>query len=390
MYYFDYAATTPLHPEASNVYAKLSQACYGNTSSLHEVGGKAQNMLTFCREELASMLGVESAGVYFTSGGTESNLLSIISLAKANKHRGNHIITTLGEHPSVDSALDYLKEDGFIVTAIPFTKDGFIDLHLLEEALTSDTILVSVQHINPEIGTIQPLERIAAILKERSILFHSDCVQSFGKIDLKPIAKIVDSLTVSSHKVYGPKGVGAAYINPRHRLVPVFPGLVHESGFRGGTVNVPGIAAFITAAKKTEETLKRKETYSTFRNAFLKKVMQQPELFTIYQSNDIDQQLPQIIGLGVKNVEGQLIMLELNRYGFAISTGSACKVGQQHASKVMLALQADLQKSKEFIRISFGSGTTLESIDELATKLIQIAQKIHAPIMKNDSARSVL
>jgi cysteine desulfurase len=239
-----------------------------------------------------------------------------------------------------------------------------------------------VQHINPEIGTIQPLEKIGTILKERSILFHSDCVQSFGKIDLKPIAKIVDSLTISSHKVYGPKGVGVAYINPRHRLVPVFPGLVHESGFRGGTVNVPGIAAFVTAAKLAEEMINRKETYSDFRNAFLKKIVKYPELFTIYQSNDIDQQLPQIIGLGIKNVEGQLIMLELNRHGFAISTGSACKVGQQNASKVMVALQVDPQKTKEFIRISFGKGTTLESVDALTDKLVQIAQKIHAPIVK--------
>ncbi|TQR17759.1 IscS subfamily cysteine desulfurase [Psychrobacillus soli] len=382
MHYFDYAATTPLHPEAAHVYGKISQECFGNTSSLHEIGGVAQNMLAFCREELANMLGVESAGVYFTSGGTESNLLSIISLAKANKHRGKHIITTLGEHPSVDSALDYLKEDGFTVTAIPFTKEGFVDLQLLEEALTSNTILVSVQHINPEIGTMQPLDKIAAILKERSILFHSDCVQSFGKIDLKKVAKIVDSFTVSSHKVYGPKGVGVAYIHPRHRLVPVFPGLVHESGFRGGTVNVPGIAAFVTAAKQTEETLTHQETYRAFRNAFLKKIMKHSELFTVYQSNDIDQQLPQIIGLGIKNVEGQLVMLELNRHGFAISTGSACKVGQQHASKVLIALQVDLQKAKEFIRISFGSGTTLESIDALTDKLVQIAQKIHAPMMK--------
>lgn len=380
MHYFDYAATTPLHPEAAHVYVKLSEECYGNTSSLHEVGTKAENMLAFCREELAGILNVQSAGIYFTSGGTESNLLSIISLAKANKHRGNHIITTLGEHPSVDSAMSYLKEAGFIVTVIPFTEDGFVDLSLLEEALRSDTILVSVQHINPEIGTIQPLEKIAAILKGRSILFHSDCVQSFGKVDLKTIANMVDSLSISSHKIYGPKGVGATYIHPRHRLDPVFPGLVHESGFRGGTVNVPGIAAFVTAAKRMEETMNRKEIYRVFRDAFLKKMVNYPELFTIYQSENIDRQLPQIIGLGVKNVEGQLIMLELNQQGFAISTGSACKVGQQHASKVMVALRVDLQKTKEFIRISFGNRTTLESVDALGEALIQIAQKIRAPI----------
>ena len=248
MNYFDYAATTPLHPEAANVYLKLAQQCYGNTSSLHEIGAEAQNMLTYCRQQIAEMLNVNSTGIYFTSGGTESNLLSIISLAKANRHKGNHIITTAGEHPSVDSAMTYLQEEGFTVTVIPFTREGVVDLDLFQKALTAQTILASVQHINPEIGTIQPLEQIAAILRERNILLHSDCVQSFGKVDVKPVARLVDSLTISSHKIYGPKGVGMVYIHPRHRLIPVFPGLVNESGFRGGTVNVPGIAAFATAA----------------------------------------------------------------------------------------------------------------------------------------------
>ncbi|MEK5037991.1 IscS subfamily cysteine desulfurase [Sporosarcina sp. FSL K6-3457] len=380
MHYFDYAATTPLHPKAAHVYSKLAQACYGNTSSLHEVGAEAQNMLALCREELAAMLGVHAAGLYFTGGGTESNLLSIISLAKANRHQGNHIITTAGEHPSIDSALAYLQEDGFTITTIPFTKEGFVDLQLFEKALTSDTILVSIQHINPEIGTIQPLEKIAAIVKERSILLHSDCIQSFGKIDLKPIAQLVDSLTISSHKVYGPKGVGVAYIHPRHRLVPVFPGLVHEAGFRGGTVNVPGIAAFITAASHLNNL---EHVYQTFRQAFLDKIMAYPHLFTIYQTSDNLQQLSQIIGLAVKNVEGQLIMLELNRLGFAISTGSACQVGQQHASKAMMALQIDPQQAKEFIRISFGNRTTIANVEALADCLIDIALKIRQPLMIN-------
>ncbi|MEK4091682.1 MULTISPECIES: IscS subfamily cysteine desulfurase [unclassified Viridibacillus] len=380
MHYFDYAATTPLHPSAAHVYGELSQLCYGNTSSLHEVGTEAQNMLSFCREELAKMLGVDSAGVYFTAGGTESNLLSIISLAKANRHKGNHIITTMGEHPSIDSALEYLKEDGFIVTTIPFTKEGIVNLELFENALTSETVLASIQHVNPEIGTIQPLNKIAEILKDRAILLHSDCVQSFGKIDLKSIGSIVDGLTISSHKVYGPKGVGATYIHPRHRLVPVFPGLVHESGFRGGTVNVPGIAAFTTAA---DHLLKIEHQDKSFRDAFLNKIQKHHELFTIYQSCNRDLQFQNIIGLGVRNVEGQLIMLELNRLGFAISTGSACQVGKQHTSKAMMALQVPSQQAREFIRISFGQDTTLDSVKKLADRLIEIAIKTRTPIKVN-------
>lgn len=375
--YFDYAASTPLNSEAAVVYTKLSKSCFGNTSSLHEVGAEAQNILAYCRVELAKMLDVKAAGIYFTGGGTESNLLSIISLAKANRHKGNHIVTTLGEHPSVDSALEYLHDAGFVITKVPFTADGLVDLESLEQALTSDTILVSVQHINPEIGTIQPLEEIADFVKKRGILLHSDCVQSFGKVNLKSIAKLVDSFTISAHKVYGPKGVGVAYIHPRHRLVPVFPGLVHESGFRGGTVNVPGIAAFITAIKKVREYEKEANEYTIYRKAFLKKLATVPGLFTVYEANKKDKQLPQIIGLRVHNVEGQLIMLELNRLGFAISTGSACQIGQQTSSKAMLALQIKSQQAREFIRISFGKSTTLESVHALANCLIQIRQQIN-------------
>ena len=377
MYYFDYAATTPLHPDAAYVYGKLSQECFGNTSSLHEAGGEAQNMLALCRKEFAELLDVNAAGVYFTSGGTESNVLSIISLAKANRHLGTHIVTSAGEHPSVDSALDYLKTDGFTVTVVPFDENGRIDLVLFEKALQSDTILVSVQHINPELGTIQPLERIAELLAGRTILLHSDCVQSFGKMDIQPIARVVDCLTVSSHKVYGPKGVGAVYIDPRHRIVPVFPGVVHESGFRGGTVNVPGIAAFVTSAKMcTENDFDAKE-YWHFRTIMMNVIKKYPELFTVYESGDNSFQLPQIIGLGVKNLEGQLIMLELNRLGFAISTGSACQIGQQHTSKAMMALQVDSQKAKEFIRISLGAKTTAESISALTRSLIEVMQQFH-------------
>ena len=376
MNYFDYAATTPLHPEAANVYVKLAQQCYGNTSSLHEIGAEAQNMLTYCRQQIAEMLNVNSTGIYFTSGGTESNLLSIISLAKANRHKGNHIITTAGEHPSVDSAMTYLQEEGFTVTVIPFTREGVVDLDLFQKALTAQTILASVQHINPEIGTIQPLEQIAAILRERNILLHSDCVQSFGKVDVKPVARLVDSLTISSHKIYGPKGVGMVYIHPRHRLIPVFPGLVNESGFRGGTVNVPGIAAFATAAVYANDSVEQSKSFRRLRDVFLKKVALHNKWFTVYQASHEARQLPHIIGLSVKNVEGQLIMLELNRRGFAISTGSACQVGQQQTSKAMMALQIDEQKAKEFIRISFGRDTTLENVNDLAECLIDITLRI--------------
>lgn len=378
MHYFDYAATTPLHPKAANMYNKIAQTCYGNTTSLHEIGTEADNIVTYCRNQFAENLGVNPAGIYFTSGGTESNLLSIISLAKANQVKGKHIITTLGEHPSVDSALDYLKKDGFTISKIPFTTDGIVDLQALENALTNETILVSVQHINPEIGTIQPIEEIANLTKQHNVLLHSDCVQSFGKLNIQSIANVVDSLTISGHKLYGPKGIGIVYIDPKHRIVPVFPGFVHESGFRGGTLNVPAIAALSEAVEYTTSKMaKDEDQFKEYREAFLSKIKRYPEFFITYQAKMPDKQLPQIIGLCVRQMEGQLMMLELNRQGFAISTGSACKVGQLTSSKVMIALQADLQDAKEFIRISFGESTTLESVHALADQMIQIQQERH-------------
>lgn len=373
--YFDYAASTPLHLEAAKVYTTLAQNCYGNTSSLHEVGGEAQNVLTYAKQELAKFIGVEKAGIFFTGSGTESNLLSVISLALANEKKGNHIITSLGEHPSIDSALEYLRGRGFTITKIPFTAEGIIDIDQLTKAITPKTIMLSVQHINPEIGSIQPIEDISEIARKHGILLHSDCIQSFGKINLQPIAKLVDSLTISAHKIYGPKGVGVAYINPKNRIQPVFPGLVHENGFRGGTVNIPGIAAFITAIQhlQMDEDLQR---FSIYRQMVVEKLSQYPNRFTVYEQPDTKKQLPHILGFGVHHIEGQLMMLELNRRGYAISTGSACQVGQQNASKVMLALDIEEDRAREFIRISFGKTSTTENVQALIRTIIEIEQQL--------------
>lgn len=407
MKYFDYAATTPIHSDALQMYVELSKLYFGNTSSLHDIGSQAAHFLESFRKELAMQLGVEKEGIYFTSGGTEGNLLAIIALARTYAKKGLHIITSMGEHASVDSALLFLQKEGFEVTAIPFTKDGLVDLELLEKAIRKDTILVSVQHVNPEIGTIQPLADIAEIVKKYQLLFHSDCVQSFGKICLKTISSIVDCFTISSHKVYGPKGVGAIYLHPSKWVQPVFPGFHHEKGFRGGTINVPAIGAFVTAARKQiQEQSSQQQYYKKCRALFLGNLFetvvpstacrdrsmmmntvhgsnstrksnssltasQQPAV-SLYQAEDESKQLPQIIGLGLKGVEGQLTMLECNRHGFAISTGSACQVGQQNASKAMQALTVKKNQAKEFIRVSFGIDTSIEDTIHLATLLRDI------------------
>ncbi len=181
MKYFDYAATTPIDDEALKAYETVSKITYGNTSSLHDIGSKAEHLLQVCRRELAEQLGVPDAGIYFTSGGTESNLLTIISLAQTNAHKGKHIITSMGEHASVDAAINFLEKNGFTITRIPFTTEGIVDLSMLKQALRKDTILISIQHVNPEIGQSKRLEDISSLVADRGIVLHSDCIQSFGK-----------------------------------------------------------------------------------------------------------------------------------------------------------------------------------------------------------------
>ena len=370
MHYFDYAATTPTCREAADIWVSVSQQHFGNTTSLHDAGGDAQHVLSFGRTTLSRLLGIRPDGLYFTSGGTESNSLALVSLAQSARKKGKHIILSAAEHPSLHSAAIYLKQIGFRISYVPFTQNGLVDLQALQNAITDDTTVVSVQHCNPEIGTIQPIKELGAFLRPKGIYLHSDCVQSFGKLPLEDIGPLVDSLSVSSHKVHGPKGVGAVYIDPKIRTVPLFRGATQEKGFRGGTVNVPGIAAFAAAAE-----LARPEPakYAELRTLFLGILARHEDLFTVYGSTEDTEQLPQIIGLGVKHLEGQWVMLELNRRGFAVSTGSACQVGQQQSSMTMGAMNIPAHSAKGLVRISFGETSTEENVAQLAEALLEVA-----------------
>lgn len=242
MIYLDYAATTPMSAEALQTYTKAASQYFGNEQSLHDIGGTVSSLLQVCRKTFAEMIGGKEQGIFFTSGGSESNYLAIQSLLNAQNKK--HIITTPMEHASIRSYFQSLQSKGYTITEIPVDKNGLIRLIDLEEAITEDTVLASIQHGNSEIGTVQNIAEIGALLKKYNVLFHSDCVQTFGKLPIHVFEMGIDSLSVSAHKIYGPKGVGACYINPQVRWTQIFPGTSHEKGFRPGTVNVPGIAAF--------------------------------------------------------------------------------------------------------------------------------------------------
>lgn len=371
MKYFDYAASCPLDREAAEVYIQAASSYYGNASSLHDAGDQANGLLAYSREQMAGFIGVSKDGIYFTGSGSEGNYLAIQALLTGRKKKGKHIISGMAEHSSVSNTIEKLRQAGWDITLLPFHEDGRIDLEDFQNAIREDTVLASIQHTNPEIGTLQPIEEIGKLCRENQILLHSDCVQSFGKVDMSPIAPFVDSLTVSGHKFYGPKGVGAVYLNPEVRWDPYVPGTSHEHGFRAGTVNVPGIAAMAVAAEKAVRGLEEnKKQFRLLREMFLTSLEPIREMCTVYRAD-----LPSTIGMRIPGLEGQLIMNEANRYGFAISTGSACQVSMQAPSKTMVALGVEGKTAKEFIRITLGRETQPEDVRELGKTLVKIARE---------------
>lgn len=372
MKYFDYAATCPLETDAADVYLKAATGFYGNANSLHDIGGLALSLLENSRESLAHLLGVDKKGLFFTSGGSESNFLALEALLSSRKKTGRHIISSIAEHSSIQGSLKRLEKVGYNVTYLPFNADGRIPIDELIQSTKPDTILIAIQHINSEIGTLQPIDSILKICEEKDIFFHSDYVQSFGKVDMRHINARLSSFSFSGHKIYGPKGTGGLYIDPRLHWIPFFPGGTHEKGLRPGTVNVPGIAAMTAAAQKAvsqiEDNMKK---YWDFRSILINTLQPIRSWLHIHEAEKA-WQYPGIIGLRIEGVEGQWLMLELNRLGFAVSTGSACQTGMQSPSNTMNALGLSSKEAKEFFRISFGYFTTYEEVISLGDCLVNL------------------
>lgn len=374
MIYLDYAATTPISDEALQIYHQVSKSFFGNPSSLHDSGSKAKLLLEKSREELANMLSGSKSGIYFTGGGSEANNLALSSLIDAHKHKGNHLITTASEHASVFNFFNFIEQKGFEVTYLSGDENGVIQPTAVKQGIKDTTILVSIQHGNGEIGAIHPIAEIGNLLERYGILFHSDCVQTFGKIPINVQQVKLDSLSISSHKIYGPKGVGAVYINPSVKWRPQIPDSTHESGFRPGTENIPGIAAFVTAAQTICSDMDEEEKrLSELKHFLAGELIKRSSRFQI--EGDISGSLPHILGISIKGMEGQYAMLECNRSGIAISTGSACQTGNQHPSRTMLAIGKSDLEAKQFIRLSFGRQTTKDEIIQTANTLTKLIEK---------------
>lgn len=371
MIYLDYCATTPMSDRALEVFTKASKQFYGNPSSLHDVGAQAKNLLEFSRTSIAKCFNGDVKGIYFSGGGSDSNNLAIKSLVKGKK---GHIITTSIEHFSVTNTFLQLEEEGYDITFLEVDQEGMVSIETLEAALKEDTILVSIGYANSDIGTIQSLATIGELLKKKQIIFHSDCVQAFGKIPIDVKALHVDSISISSHKIYGPKGVGAVYICPSVKWTPIIPNTSHESGFRAGTVNVPAIASFAEAALEICSNMeKEQERLENLSQLLLDQLKKEKVPFSVVGHKT--KRLSHHLSLRIHRIEGQYVMLELNKKNIAISTGTACKVGEQNASKTMIQLGFSNEAATELIRISLGKHTSEADIIKTASALKAIHEK---------------
>lgn len=373
MIYLDHCATTPMSERALETFTKAATFFYGNPNSLHDEGSKAKHILEQSRKEIAKCINGEETGIFFTGGGSDSNNLALKSLLKGKR---GHIITTSIEHFSVINTFLQLEEEGFEVTFLDVEETGIVTIPTLKAAIQTNTLLVSIGHANSDIGTIQNLKELGAFLKPEKILFHSDCVQSFAKITLDVKAMNLDSVSLSSHKVYGPKGVGAVYISPSVSWKPIIPNTSHENGFRAGTINVPAIASFAEAVIETNlnmeaEQLRLKE----LSNLLLNRLKEYHIPYSLV--GHPKERLSHHLALRIHGIEGQYVMLQLNQKNIAISTGTACKVGEQSASKTMLQLGFEKQAATELIRISMGKQTIAAAIEETAAALKEIWEQFN-------------
>ncbi len=372
-YYFDHAATTPLRQEAYDVMKRFLLVDFGNPNSLHEFGFVAKEALDEARATIAKSIGASSTEIYFTGSGTESNNLVILGVARRLRKmkRGNEIITSCIEHPSVLKACDALEQDGFKVTKIPVDQDGLVDLNAIQHAIRRDTVLISIMHANNVVGTIQPIEEIGNIARKQGVLFHTDAVQTYCKIPMDVSALKADLITINAHKIGGPKGVAALYVKSGIRLEPLIFGGGQERNLRPATQNVPAICAFATAAKDTlREQPDEMRRLRELREYLLTTLLQR--IPGCKQNGHRTSSLPTHINISIDQIEGQALMLELDRLGFATSSGSACSSTDHEPSYVLLAMTHSRDRALESLRITMGRTTTRESVTMLIKALEQV------------------
>jgi len=375
MIYMDHSATSPVDPEVFEAMKPYFVDNFGNASTLYSLGRDARKAMEAAREQVASLIGAKPEEVIFTSGGTESDNIAIKGTAYRLKNKGNHIITSAIEHPAVRETCKYLEKNGFEVTYLPVYEEGTVRVSDLEDAITDKTILITIMHANNEIGTIQPISEIGKIARENKIYFHTDAVQTVGKIPVNVEEMNVDMLSLSAHKVYGPKGIGALYVKKGVRLEPIIHGGGHEKGLRPGTENVSGIVGLGKACELAEKNLLEDSKYITnLRDRLIDGILDSVE--QSYLDGHRTKRLPNNVNLRFTGIEGESLVLHLDSKGVAASTGSACSSKSLEPSHVLLALGLEHVEAHGSLRLTLGKENTEEEVDYVITAAKEVVETL--------------
>ena len=373
--YMDNAATTAVKKEVLEVMIPYFSEFYGNASSIYSLGSKSKVAVEKAREQVANALGADKKEIFFTAGGSEGDNWAIKGVAYKNKAKGNHIITTKIEHHAVLHTCEYLEKNGFDVTYLDVDEDGLISLDDLKGAITDKTILISIMFANNEIGTIQPIKEIGQIAKERNIYFHTDAVQALGSIKIDVDELNIDLLSLSGHKFYGPKGIGALYIRKGVKLDNLITGGGQERGKRAGTENLASIVGLGKAIELAYENLdENNQRLLAMRDRLIKKVEESIPYTRL--NGHRTQRLPGNANFCFRFIEGESLLLSLDMVGVAASSGSACTSGSLDPSHVLLAIGLPHEIAHGSLRLSLGSFNTEDEVDYVVEKLIQIVDRL--------------
>lgn len=376
--YLDHAATTPMHPEVSAVYMQMMETVFGNPSSIHSVGRHSRKMVDDARKVIAEAIHAEPTEMIFTSGGTEADNIAVFGTAMSMSDKGKHIITTAIEHHAVLNACKELERKGYEVTYLPVDENGLIRVEQVREALTDQTILVTIMYGNNEVGVIQPIQEIGELLKDHQAVFHTDAVQAFGIEELDVTKLKVDLLSASAHKLNGPKGIGFLFQRKGLQTSPIFFGGQQERKRRAGTENVPAIVAFAETVKIAQrQMVENREKYKRYADI----------MTTVFDDNGIEyevnangaRKLPHVLNISFPNTDIESLLVNLDMAGINASSGSACTAGSLDPSHVLSAMFGNSSpKLRNSVRFSFGLGLDEKDIREAALRIVDIVKRLNS------------
>ncbi|NBJ14945.1 MAG: cysteine desulfurase NifS [Dehalobacter sp. 4CP] len=374
--YLDHSATTPVDPQVAELMMVYFTEYYGNPSSVHSFGRQVHKAIDEAREQVASLIGANPSEITFTSGGTEADNLAIQGGTRARAKKGTHLITSAIEHHAVLDTFKYLAKNGYEITIVPVDEEGLVSVQDIEKAIRPDTILISIMHANNEVGSIQPVAEIGRIAREKGILFHVDAVQSLGKLPIDVNQMNVDLLTISSHKIYGPKGVGALYIRKGVRISPLVFGGSQERKIRSGTENAPGIIGFGKACELAGQRMADENIELVrLRDKLFDGILAGIDHVKVNGPRGA-KRLPNNVNISVNFIEGESLLLSLDLVGIAGSSGSACTSGSLDPSHVLLAMGLSHEVAHGSLRLSLGRQNTDEEVDYVLQELPKIVQRL--------------